>query len=71
VQIRSTRDVIQVPDEPQFTVGQRVVVAAWVHPNQVSGNQPIVIKRFNNPTSFSLGIPPCSIRSRDFGRSMI
>lgn len=56
VQIRNTKDVIQVPDEPQFTVGQRVAVAAWVHPNTVTGHQPIVIKRLNNKTAFSLGI---------------
>src|SRR5262249_35286800 len=31
-------------------------VAAWVKPNTVSGNQPIVIKRLNNRTSFSLGV---------------
>jgi hypothetical protein len=56
VQIRSQKDVIQVPDEPQFTVGPRVAVAAWVRPNTVSGDQPIVIKRLHNQTSFSLGI---------------
>jgi len=56
VQVRSAKDVIQVPDEPQFTVGSRVAVAAWVHPNTVTGDQPIVIKRLNNQTSFSLGI---------------
>ncbi len=56
VQIRSAKDIIQVPDEPQFTVTDRVAVAAWVNPNTVSGNQPIVIKRLNNQTSFSLGV---------------
>jgi hypothetical protein len=56
VQIRTQRDVVQVPDEPQFTVSSRVAVAAWVNPNTVSGNQPIIIKRLNNKTSFSLGI---------------
>jgi hypothetical protein len=56
VQIRSQKDVIQVPDEPQFTVGTRVAVAAWVHPTTVTGHQPIVIKRLNNQTAFSLGI---------------
>jgi hypothetical protein len=56
VDIRSAKDVIQVADEPQFTVGSRVAVAAWVHPNTVSGHQPIVIKRLNDKTSFSLGI---------------
>jgi len=56
VQIRSGKDIVQVPDEPQFTVSQRVAVAAWVHPDSVTGNQPIVIKRLNNQTAFSLGI---------------
>jgi concanavalin A-like lectin/glucanase superfamily protein len=56
VQIRTTKDVVQVPDEPQFTVGSRIGVAAWVHPTTVSGHQPIVIKRLNNQTAFSLGI---------------
>jgi hypothetical protein len=56
VDIRTTKDVIQVADEPQFTVGQHVAAAAWVHPNSVSGDQPIVIKRLNDKTSFSLGI---------------
>jgi len=56
VDIRSAKDIIQVPDEPQFTVGPRVAVAAWVNPTTVSGDQPIVIKRLNNQTSFSLGI---------------
>ena len=56
VQIRNVKDVVQVPDEPQFTVGSNIAVAAWVHPNTVSGNQPIVLKRLNNKTAFSLGI---------------
>lgn len=56
VEIRTSKDVVQVPDEPQFTVGQRVGVAAWVHPTTVSGHQPIVIKRLNDQTAFSLGI---------------
>jgi Concanavalin A-like lectin/glucanases superfamily len=56
VELRTAKDVVQVPDEPEFTVGPRVGVAAWVHPTTVSGDQPIVIKRLNNRTSFSLGI---------------
>jgi hypothetical protein len=56
VRIRSAKDVIQVPDEPQFTVSRRVAVAAWVNPATVSGNQPIIIKRLNDRTSFSLGV---------------
>jgi concanavalin A-like lectin/glucanase superfamily protein len=56
VQIRTAKDIVQVPDEPQFTVGTRVGIAAWVHPNTVTGHQPIVIKRLNSQTAFSLGI---------------
>jgi len=56
VDIHSAKEVIQVPDEPQFTLTTRVGVAAWVHPNTVSGDQPIVIKRLNDSTAFSLGI---------------
>ncbi len=56
VNFRSAKDVVQVPDEPEFTVGARVGVAAWVHPTTVTGDQPIVLKRLNNQTSFSLGI---------------
>jgi len=56
VEFRSAKDLVQVPDEPQFTVSQRVAVAAWVHPTTVAGDQPIIIKRLNNQTSFSLGI---------------
>src|SRR4051794_40894811 len=56
VQIRGAKDVIQVPDEPQFTISNRITVAAWVHPDAVTGDQPIVIKRLNKDTSFSLGI---------------
>jgi concanavalin A-like lectin/glucanase superfamily protein len=56
VKFRSEKDVVQVPDQPQFTIDQHVGVAAWVNPKTVSGNQPIVIKRLNNKTSFSLGI---------------
>jgi len=52
VEFRTAKDVVQVPDEPQFTVGSRVAAAAWIHPNTVSGNQPIVIKRLNATTSF-------------------
>ena len=56
VQFRSAKDIVQVPDEPQFTVDQHIGVAAWVNPKTVSGDQPIVIKRLNNKTAFSLGV---------------
>ncbi|HEY3668749.1 MAG TPA: LamG domain-containing protein, partial [Polyangiaceae bacterium] len=56
VKFRSAKDIVQVPDEPQFTVGQHVGVAAWVNPTTITGDQPIVIKRLNNKTAFSLGV---------------
>jgi len=56
VNFRSAKDVVQIADQPQFTVDQHVGVAAWVNPKTVSGDQPIVIKRLNNKTSFSLGV---------------
>jgi hypothetical protein len=62
VNIRTAKDIIQVPDEPQFTVSSRIGVAAWVHPNTVTGDQPIVLKRLNNQTSFSLGIHNSNIQ---------
>src|SRR6185503_1120183 len=39
-----------------FTVDSRVAVAAWVNPRTVEGDHPIVIKRLNRQSSFSLGI---------------
>ncbi len=56
VKFRTAKDIVQVPDEPQFTVSSTVAVAAWVNPNTVTGDQPIVLKRLNDKTSFSLGI---------------
>ena len=47
---------------PSSRSRNRVAVAAWVHPNTVSGDQPIIIKRLNNQTSFSLGIHNGSIQ---------
>ncbi|MCL2448669.1 MAG: LamG domain-containing protein, partial [Polyangiaceae bacterium] len=56
VKIETAKEVVQVPDEPQFTVTNRIGVAAWVNPDTVDGDQPIIIKRLKNDTSFSLGI---------------
>ena len=56
VNFRSSADVVQVPDEPQFSVAQHLGVAAWVNPTTVAGDQPILIKRLHNKTAFSLGV---------------
>jgi hypothetical protein len=56
VDFRTAKDIVQVPDEPQFAIGSRVAAAAWVHPTKVTGDQPIVVKRLDSKTAFSLGI---------------
>src|SRR4051812_19938163 len=56
VAIHGKKDMVQIADEPQFTVSERVAAAAWVKPTGVDGDQPIVLKRLNTSTSFSLGI---------------
>ncbi len=56
IEFKSTKDIVQVPDEPQFTLGAHVAVAAWVKPTNVTGHHPIALKRLGNDTGFSLGI---------------
>jgi hypothetical protein len=56
VQFNEKKDIVQVADQPQFTVGPRVAVAAWVNPTAIDKDHPIVLKRLDNKTSFSLGI---------------
>jgi hypothetical protein len=56
VEFRSARDVVEIPDAPQFAVTDRVAVAAWVYPNTVTGHHPILIKGRDDRASFSLAI---------------
>jgi hypothetical protein len=56
VEFTSTKDIVQVPDEPQFTLGARVAVGAWVNPTKIAGHHPIVLKRLGAKTAMSLGI---------------
>jgi hypothetical protein len=56
VQFKSTSDIVQVADAPEFAVNGRVAAAAWINPSSVKGDHPIVLKRKDNKTSFSLGI---------------
>ena len=56
VQFNDKKDIVQVADQPQFTVGPRVAVAAWVNPTVINKDHPIVLKRLDSKTSFSLGI---------------
>ncbi len=56
VAFHGKHDMVQIADEPQFTLSDRVAVAAWVEPTTVTGHHPIVLKRLDSTTSFSLGI---------------
>jgi Concanavalin A-like lectin/glucanases superfamily len=51
-----TNDFVQIPDQPLFDLDHDLAVAAWVKPNNVSGNQPIVQKRNNNNGNFSFSL---------------
>jgi hypothetical protein len=56
VEFRSARDVVEIPDAPQFAVTDRVAVAAWVYANAVTGHHPIMMKGRDDRASFSLAI---------------
>jgi hypothetical protein len=56
IAFHSHKDIVQIADEPQFTVSNRIAVAAWVDPTTVTGHHPIILKRLGNDTSFSLGV---------------
>src|SRR5262249_19135271 len=56
VNFRTKKDIVQIADEPQFQLGQRVAVSAWIHPNDGQGHHPVVLKRPSNQTSLSLGV---------------
>jgi hypothetical protein len=47
---------VQALNAPQFALDQRVAVAAWVNPTQTDNNRPVVLKRRENQTAFSLRI---------------
>jgi hypothetical protein len=49
-------DIIEVAHQPAIAFDQRVAVAAWVNPTDVSGNNPIIYQRDNGKSAFHLGI---------------
>src|SRR5262245_60515942 len=55
-EFNETGDRGEALNAPQFALDQRVAVAAWVRPNRVDDNRPVVLKRLNNKTAFSLRI---------------
>ncbi|WP_438025694.1 LamG-like jellyroll fold domain-containing protein [Sorangium sp. So ce233] len=52
----NNNDTVTVNDDPRFTFGQNLAVAAWVNPTSVSGStaRTIVQERNNSGSSFSL-----------------
>jgi hypothetical protein len=56
VSIGSAKDVVEIPDDPQFALGSHVAVAAWIRPTHVTGTHPIVIKESGGHAPFSLSI---------------
>ncbi|WP_437605627.1 LamG domain-containing protein [Sorangium sp. So ce834] len=52
------KDTVSADDDPRFTFGKNLAVAAWVKPTSVSGStlQTIATERDGGDTSFSLGI---------------
>ncbi|WP_437730387.1 LamG-like jellyroll fold domain-containing protein [Sorangium sp. So ce1335] len=52
----NNNDTVTVADNPRFTFGQNLAVAAWVNPTSVSGStaRTIVQERNNSGSSFSL-----------------
>ncbi|WP_437287558.1 LamG-like jellyroll fold domain-containing protein [Sorangium sp. So ce406] len=52
----NNNDTVTINDDPRFTFGQNLAVAAWVNPTSVSGStaRTIVQERNNSGSSFSL-----------------
>ncbi|WP_437730680.1 LamG domain-containing protein [Sorangium sp. So ce1335] len=57
-------DTVTVDDDPRFTFGQNLAVAAWVNPTSVSGStvRTIVQEKGNGDSSFSLAIRNGEVR---------
>ncbi|HEU4410059.1 MAG TPA: LamG domain-containing protein, partial [Polyangiaceae bacterium] len=49
-------DRVEALNAPQFALDQNLAVAAWVNPELTDGNRPVVLKRRNNETAFSLRV---------------
>ena len=48
------KDRIEALNAPQFELDDRLAVAAWINPSRADNNRPIVLKRRNDTTAFSL-----------------
>ena len=56
VEFDEAGDRVEALNAPQFAVDQNLAVAAWVNPERIDGNRPVVLKRRQNDTAFSLRI---------------
>jgi hypothetical protein len=54
VAINDADDLVYVPDQPNFTFGNGVTVAAWVKPDKLSGVRTIFRKRESGTSTFVL-----------------
>jgi hypothetical protein len=56
VDFNEEKDRVEALNAPQFTLDRRLAVAAWVNPRSIDANRPVVLKRLNDQTAFSLRI---------------
>ena len=54
VALPSDKDLLYVPDQPAFTFGNGVTVAAWIKPDKLTGTQTIFRKREGGTSSLAL-----------------
>ena len=56
VKLAADEDIVYSPDQPDYVFDQGLTVAAWINPDRITGTQSIIRKRFDNSSSFVLGI---------------
>jgi hypothetical protein len=49
-------DRVEALNAPQFALDRRLAVAAWVNPRSINNNRPVVLKRLEDQTAFSLRV---------------
>ena len=54
VALAATEDIVYVPDEPYFTLGEGVTVAAWFQPSGLDRTQTLFRKRDRGTSAFAL-----------------
>jgi len=56
VKLAADEDIVYSPDQPDYVFDQGLTVATWINPDRITGTQSIIRKRFDNSSSFVLGI---------------